>query len=146
MSQSRQNIVDAVGKALAAQRSEYHLTLGQLIHQLSTVTEAQKDLFVETDFGVGIDRPHSYRGYYEDLAFCSSTSRKRSEVLSSAMSALGSTYEGWKGGNYVMTEKTPLWISAQGENWGIAIVGLEVLDDKILLLTRDTNADEEPTG
>ncbi|MEM6668575.1 MAG: hypothetical protein AAF661_05095 [Pseudomonadota bacterium] len=141
-----QKIVDAMARALAAQRSEYHLTLGQLIHQLSALTEAQKDLPVVTAEGLGIERPRSYRGYYEDLAFCPSEPRTGSEVLSSAESALGSTYEGYKGGNYVMTAKTSLWVSDWGNASGIAIVGLEVLDDKILLVTRDTNADEEPTG
>lgn len=66
----------------------------------------------------GFDGPHSYRGYYEQLAFEPTPDVAVSDMLSSARSALGATYEGWKGGNYTMDEHTQCWLAWEGEGGG----------------------------
>jgi hypothetical protein len=51
---------------------------------------------------VGWASPHSYRGYYECLAFERRDDVSVADCLAAAREALGSTYQGWKGGDYTM--------------------------------------------
>lgn len=68
------------------------------------------------DLVEGFKRPHSYRGYYEDLAFEPAGERmKVCDLIAICRSAIGKTFEGWKGGHYEMDEKTPVWIAERGE-------------------------------
>lgn len=59
---------------------------------------------------VGWTSPHSYRGYYDCLAFERRTNVPVSDCLAAARDALGSTYHGWKGGDYVMGEWTDCYL------------------------------------
>jgi hypothetical protein len=69
----------------------------------------------------GFSNPHSYRGYYEDLAFEPKADCAVRDMLEAAESALGTTYEGWKGGAFTMTEYTDCWLAKRGA-CGIPIV------------------------
>lgn len=83
------------------------MNLDQLIEWL----EAQNQAIV---CPVGFTRPHSYRGYYEDLAFEPKENVTVSEMLASAKSALGQTYDGWKGGEYEMVGCERVWLAWRG--------------------------------
>jgi hypothetical protein len=63
----------------------------------------------------GFARPHSYRGYYDELAFEPARDVTVGEMLAAAKSALGSTYGGWKGGDYTMSEYTYCWLAYRGD-------------------------------
>ena len=63
---------------------------------------------------IGFADPHSYRGYYEQLAFEPRRNISIGDVLEAARSALGATYEGYKGGEYTMGQYTACWISHYG--------------------------------
>lgn len=63
---------------------------------------------------IGFNEPHSYRGDYMDLAFKPVRDIPVCEVLEAARSALGSTYEGYKGGEYTMGGHTSCWIAEYG--------------------------------
>lgn len=63
---------------------------------------------------IGFSRPHSYRGYYECLAFQPKENVTCGEMLEDAKSALGKTFEGYKGGEYVMGEYTDVYIAEHG--------------------------------
>ncbi len=70
----------------------------------------------------------SYRGYYDELAFDVTTDYGVSdptvgEVLYCLKQALGKTFYGWKGGEYVMNQHTPLWIAKSGTT-GSKVVGV----------------------
>jgi len=65
---------------------------------------------------IGFANPHSYRGYYEQLAFEPVRDISIGDVLAAARSALGTTFEGWKGGDFTMTASTDCWISLHGES------------------------------
>jgi hypothetical protein len=65
---------------------------------------------------IGFANPHSYRGYYCDLAFDPVRDITIGDMLTAARSALGATFEGWKGGDNLMTETTDCWISLRGES------------------------------
>lgn len=64
----------------------------------------------------GFHRPHSYRGYYEQLAFEPAENITIGEMLAAARSALGATFEGYKGGDYTMDERTECWIAHYGQS------------------------------
>lgn len=79
------------------------LDLGELI---TTLEAADPDKVVP----FGFDNPHSYRGYYHDLAFEIATDVTVAAMLADARSALHATYEGWKGGDYTMDEDSDVWL------------------------------------
>lgn len=64
---------------------------------------------------MGIKYPHSYRGYYDQLAFEPGPPMKVKEMVRIARSANGATYTGWKGGEFQMNEYTWVWLANQGE-------------------------------
>jgi hypothetical protein len=96
------------------------MTLGEFIKQLekcnqeAIVTLEPFELY-PTDFD-------SYRGYYCDLALGYTTTRdeienclKVSDLLKKAKNCLGKEFIGYKGGEFIMSKDTPLWISNYGE-------------------------------
>lgn len=97
------------------------MTLGELIAALEA---ADPTLVVER----GFNNPHSYRGYYEDLAFEPASNITVGEMLDAARSADGATYTGWKGGEFTMGSDTDVWLSlegdASGDNIGAQMVEL----------------------
>ena len=69
--------------------------------------------------------PHSYRGYYCDLAFENSGGNQPAgKLLDECKKAMGAVFEGYKGGDYVMGESTPIWVAEYG-CCGEKIVGID---------------------
>ena len=66
----------------------------------------------------GFGSPMSYRGYYEDLAFDPAENVTIGSMLAHAKSALGQTFQGYKGGDYTMHEYTDCWIAEYGRSGG----------------------------
>lgn len=62
----------------------------------------------------GFNSPHSYRGYYDQLAFEPANNVTVAEMLECAREALGNTYTGYKGGDYTMHEYTEVNIAYYG--------------------------------
>lgn len=62
----------------------------------------------------GITHPHSYRGFYEDVAFERTEPQTVREFVAVLRSALGQSYEGWKGGHYTMDEHSDAWFATEG--------------------------------
>jgi hypothetical protein len=85
----------------------HYLGLGQLIARLKQEDPARV-------LPIGFAEPHSYRGYYCDLAFEPRRNITIGEMLDAARSALGATYQGYKGGDYTMGDHTDCWIAAYG--------------------------------
>lgn len=79
----------------------------------------------------------SYRGYYDHLAlgWSNRPSPSAADVLSVLRSAVGKTYQGYKGGSYRMGRDTPLWVDNYSECTGTAIVGIEMDSIGITLRT-----------
>lgn len=82
--------------------SDYYLQ--NLIDLLAA--EPDQDRIVGDAFG----HPHSYRGYYEDLAFEVAHNRTVGQMLTDARSAIGQTFTGWKGGDFTMHGYSYVWI------------------------------------
>ena len=64
---------------------------------------------------MGFNNPHSYRGYYEDLAFEPAENVTVGEMLKCAKEALGQTFSGYKGGDYTMKKYTTVWLANYGD-------------------------------
>ena len=60
---------------------------------------------------LGFCNPHSYRGFYDELAFEPLSDTTVGEMLTCAEKAVGSTYTGYKGGEYEMWPHTRVWIN-----------------------------------
>ena len=94
--------------AWQAQRSTSQLTLGKLIDRLKQLPPNSP---VQA-----ITNAHSYRGYYCDLAFeLTGEMGVAKDSLAVALSVLGEVFTGYKGGDYLMDESTPVWIANYGE-------------------------------
>lgn len=64
---------------------------------------------------IGFADPHSYRGNCRYLAFEPAANVTVADMLASARSANGTTYEGWKGGDYTMGPSTNVHLATRGE-------------------------------
>lgn len=84
-----------------------HLNLKRLIRLLEPLERTPV---------INLTNPHSYRGYYDDLAFelgegcmCSK------DLLSLCKSLIGKKFEGYRGGTYKMKRGTLLWVANYGD-------------------------------
>lgn len=85
------------------------MKLGRLIEILSN---ADQDKKIEK----GIGNPHSWRGSYDELAFEITDNTTVQDMLDAAVSSVGATFLGWKGGEYTMDLDTEIHIElGEGE-------------------------------
>lgn len=84
------------------------MNLGELITTLEAADPAQTVRH-------GFANPHSYRGDYMDLAFEPADDTTVRAMLDAARSAVYATFQGWKGGEFVMSMDSWCWLSPHGE-------------------------------
>lgn len=107
------------------------ISLGALIDRLTTAAPEGRVFYDFCDTTPrGID---SYRGYYDHLALGWSSDIRTladqtavKDLLAILRSAIGGTFHGWKGGEYVMNRDSPVWVDNSGECSSTAIVGVSV--------------------
>lgn len=80
--------------------------------RLREVIQRLEAIPADTVFTPGFGHPHSYRGYYEQLAFEPSGCTTAGDMLAYARSAVGSVFEGYKGGEYQMGLDTKCHIAS----------------------------------
>ncbi len=115
-----QALMNGMNQDWQKQRAETQMTLGKLIEVLETMPMKK-----EID---GLEVPHSYRGYYSDLAFHKAEDKRTvEETLKMCRSCLGECFEGYKGGDFYMTKNTPIWVAEYG-----------MCGEKIISLNRKT--------
>ena len=122
---------NAVSKARAESfKKSNQMTLGEMIIKLEGIIEhvkvIEKDRPQYQDPDVMFDfeylRPvclSSWRGSYSELAIEFSGEGKwlkASEFLIMLKEAVGKTYEGYKGGDFVMGKATPVWVANYGNS------------------------------
>jgi len=88
---------------------------------LGDIIDAFQQLDPDAVLPIGLNNPHSYRGDYMDLAFEAVTDAKVSDILDVLRSAVGATYEGYKGGDYRMDRWSSCWIAPYGSSGGDCI-------------------------
>ena len=125
-------IVELAEAVAEAEKSEgenmRQLNLGEIIKLLESYPV--QDDACRFDFGGLVPdlAPDSYRGYYDQLAMGFEASKDYpsptvADVLKSFKSAVDKEFTGYKGGEFIMTEKTPVWVSNYGECSSTIIVG-----------------------
>ncbi|MFT9381111.1 hypothetical protein [Gluconobacter sp. P5B12] len=85
------------------------MTLSELIDFLEKQDQSK---VIASGWGEG--SAHSYRGYYECIAFTPKVNVTIAEMLAEANSAIGQTFEGYKGGNFVMGPHTDCYLAEYG--------------------------------
>lgn len=102
-----QALIDGMNAQRMRERASTQLTLGEMIKTLEAMPA---DTMID-----GIDEPHSYRGYYSDLAFSRQDEKVRAaDALAMCRGAMGQVFEGYRGGDFVMGALTPVWIAFYG--------------------------------
>ena len=103
-------------------RTSPQLTLGKLIDLLSKLAADKR---VRFDFRIGRNSAvpgevMSWRGAYAELASSFSYEEREmptvAQVLADLQFAIGKTFEGYKGGQYMMGETTPVWVASYGDS------------------------------
>jgi len=81
--------------------------------QLNAVFSSMKDTsFVFTE---GFYTPHSYRGYYNELAFEPDANNQVKDIIEALERAYTDSFTGYKGGSYEYNMLTPCHLSWIGE-------------------------------
>jgi len=113
-----QDFMDKISEANECVRKEYHLTLGELLDHLEKL-ECKEEKLIPS-----LCNPHSYRGYYTDLAFAlSDNPLSIDDTICLLKNCLGKTFDGYKGGSYTMNRDAPLWCAEYGDT-GYAIIDI----------------------
>ena len=142
------------------------LTLGEMINKMSVIfnyweekekREDEKEPIVVFDFEnaypVGLS---SWRNDYSKLALNFSfygydiygyvkvdgfeaKPPTISEFLKMLKRAVGKTFTGWKGGDFVMNRKTPVWVANDGNCGNTAVVGIKDDGYRVVILTQYIN-------
>lgn len=85
------------------------LTLGELLELLEKQDESRELIF-------GFKEPHSYRGYYECIAFEPTVGFMHVKTIKRMIEkVIGETFTGYKGGDFHMTCSTPVFLSFYGD-------------------------------
>jgi hypothetical protein len=110
------------------------LTLGELIKLLNKCTLTKNIYF---DFcGFAPEAVRSYRGFYDQLAIEYAQKRVTvSEFLIMLQDVLGKYLAGYKGGSYLMTENTPVWVDNYGEAHNTVVADVEEYDNEVIIKT-----------
>ncbi|GAB3937263.1 hypothetical protein [Larkinella terrae] len=123
------------------------LSLGDIIDRIEPLIANQPDVIelykeeatVRYDFGylfpTEID---SWRGSYDELALNYTEEGKETAItafLELLKSAVGKTFEGYKGGDYVMNENTPVWVANYGNSGNTAIIDVLNQEHTVILIT-----------
>lgn len=131
------------------------LTLGDLRDLLKDIpTEYgsdKEDVTVVFDFGTAYPTGFSsWRGSYDELAINYALSgydqwegkdnmwgsMKLKDFKELIDKTLGETMEGWKGGDFTMTEKTPVWVANDGNVGNTGVVGILSHSYCVTILTK----------
>jgi len=119
-------------------------TLGALIAELDDYARRIED---PADSRVLYDFVHfhpktlaSYRGDYADLALgygqVYSEAPKIAGLIEHLKGCVGRDFHGWKGGIYRASLATPVWVANPGETGSTGIVGVQVMDGDVVLVTK----------
>jgi len=111
-----QALFDGISAEAQRERASSQMTLGKLIERIESLPDHTM---------LEMSCPHSYRGYYQDLAFeRPNHPLSKREVLALCKGAMGEVFHGYKGGEYQMGRNTPVWIAAHG-CCGMKLVGIK---------------------
>ena len=132
-----QALMDAISDGARTARKDYHLTLESMSDKILELGDKSIPVVLDYDRTQSVGDLDSYRGYYADLAFQpTSTIETADKVLVRLKLAHGSTFEGYKGGEFLMDGDTPLWVAHYGST-GRAIIDMQLDNGQLVLITKD---------
>lgn len=119
------------------ERSDYQrsLKLGEIIQFLAS---CDPDKNCQFDFArIGLEFINSSRGSYDELAigYKDNSCRQVKNVLTEFEACVGTSFEGYKGGNYQMGLDTLVWVDNWGDWTGTALKGIVENDFEVIFLT-----------
>jgi len=152
-----------VARRAESLKNSPQLLLGELILKLEAVKNKNLPLFIDMtdERPMGID---SWRGSYDELAIqTASLGSYSTDVIEKEFSwgtiykskgigkknptvaewievlkeAQGKTFTGYKGGDFLMTKNTPVWLSEHGVADNIYFVDVREIEDKVYLVTAE---------
>jgi hypothetical protein len=134
-----QAYLDGLSAGAKAERSDdRYLNLGDLIDKLRV---CPLNYLINIDNCDGVGDISSYRGYYEDCAIEPSIEVGNvGSAIAKLEAVLNTELTGYKGGEYLMKENTPLWISPYGENAHDRVKGININDDNSTVTIETENA------
>lgn len=87
----------------------------------------------------------SYRGYYDMIALDRKESPSHAgELLKKTLIAIGSVFEGYKGGEYRMHDRSVVWVSDYGEASGLGVVAIRREQAQVVLVVEEIEDVEPP--
>ena len=93
------------------------------------VLEKLKEYDILQKLSRSLVNPHSYRGDYSEIGFVEHIeSTTVGEMITTISGVIGTTYTGWKGGNFTMSEYSNCYIAEKGS------CGRELTEDFIELI------------
>jgi hypothetical protein len=127
------------------------LSLGELIEQFESLDlryDEKEYKRVSFDFGSAVPTTlDSWRGSYCELALGYElsgydrtddkhfTENSADKFLEHLKDTVGVTLTGWKGGDFLMDESTPVWVANPGNSGTTAVVGVHDAGWQIIILT-----------
>jgi hypothetical protein len=144
-----QELVTNASKAMRQEtlNNSDQLTLGELILKLEPIAKDQQKIIEKygNEASVVYDFEYlypsnidSWRGSYAELALNFKAEGEPltiTKFLKLLKSTIGKTFTGYKGGEFVMSKHTPLWVANYGHSGNTAVV--DVLDNEyeVVLIT-----------
>jgi hypothetical protein len=134
-----QAMMNAMSDIAQSTRKDYHMSLGELIDFLNTKCEGDQKVVLDYDSSLGVSSPHSYRGYYSDLAIePSEQGLKVGELLDALYEVLDTELTGYKGEEFLMDSSVPVWVSFYG-SLGRALMSAVIFDNTVILVTKEVD-------
>lgn len=142
-----QTVVDEKLKSLRKQilANSDQLTLGKLIKKIENVVKKGYKCYDGSEPTVRYDFEYlfptkidSWRGSYAELALNYKTEGEYlpvSKFLDLLKSAIGATFDGYKGGEFTMHEDTPVWVANYGNSGNTAVVDVLDCNYEVILVT-----------
>ncbi len=123
-----QNLVNMISDTARDVRKDYHVCLGDFLSQLRDA---------DPEATIPLANPHSYRGYYSDLALepVNGAPIKVWQLINQLSDVIDTELTGYKGGEFMMSADTPIWVANHGCT-GAALVGFD--PRTLTILTKDT--------
>lgn len=111
-----QDLLDALSETARDTRKNYHICLGELLAHLRQA---------DPEGNIYLGNPHSYRGYYADLALEPlDQAIKVWELINQLSDVIDTKLTGYKGGEFLMEADTPVWVATYGCT-GLALVDFQ---------------------
>lgn len=102
-----QALMNTISETARDTRKDYHLCLGDFLSQLRDA---------DPEATIPLANPHSYRGYYSDLALEPTPGApiKVWQLINQLSDVIDTELTGYKGGEFLMSADTPLWVAHYG--------------------------------